>query len=137
MIWTNKKVIKLIWFWLYLLMVTKIMFFYFCSLPIAILSGFWVAAISLPIVSYNSIVGCFHCGDTVVLLLVLLCAYVLCTLAGSWVATSHEFFATPKQVLSIGDGWVNLLKKEDLWRKSFYLLMQNEVIKIVKYFVNK
>ena len=47
MIWANKKAIKLTWFWWYLLMVSRIMFFYFCSLPIAILSDFRVAAISL------------------------------------------------------------------------------------------
>ena len=42
--------------------------------------------------TYNSIVGCFHC-DIAVLLLVVLCVYVLCTVVGSWVATSHEFLS--------------------------------------------
>ena len=31
-------------------------------------------------------------------------------------------------------GWVNLLKKENLWQKSFYWLMQNEVIKYCEIF---
>ena len=50
--------------------------------------------------SYNSIVGCFHC-DIALLLLVLLCVHVLRTVAGSWVATSHEFLSfwlPPKHV---------------------------------------
>ena len=42
--------------------------------------------------TYNSIVGCFHC-DIAVLLLVVLCVYVLCTVVGSWLATSHEFLS--------------------------------------------
>ena len=31
-------------------------------------------------------------------------------------------------------GWVNLLEKENLWQKSFYLLMQSEVIKYCEIF---
>ena len=45
------------------------------------------------------------------LLLFVLCVYVLCTVVGSWMATSHEFEflatpALPKQVLK-GKQWSN------------------------------
>ena len=63
------------------------------------------------IVSYNSIVGCFHCGIAV-LLLVVFCVYVLstvnsCGLLGGYLPWVFEFLATPpKQVLKVKQ-WSN------------------------------